>query len=191
MLATIPVAGTLYNTFTTAKSLLVSATATEASSGYIILPSGFFQRGAVIEIDFVIGLSNIVTSPGTFALQVMVGSTIAFTTGNINMTTTANTLAPVMGTIMLTANKVGVGLAQLAGQCELTGINVANTSGVANYGAGTGSVIAPQTAPALGTAFDSTIAQSLDFFGAFSTSNAGNGMQLNQYRAVSWGNTAV
>lgn len=190
MIATMPIQGTLYNTFTTAKSILTS-TATEASSALVSLPSGFFQRGSVLEIDFQLGLSNIVTTPGTFTLQVMVGSVIAFTTGAITMTTTANTLAPVSGFIQLTCNTVGPGTtAKLAGQCVLTGVNVAMTS-AANLAAGTGYAMGPSTAPALGTGFDSTIANTLDFFGAFSISNAGNGMQLNQYRVVSWGNTAV
>jgi hypothetical protein len=39
----------------------------------------------------------------------------------------------------------------------------------------------PVTAPALGTAFDSTISQILDFWVGFSISNAGNGIRIDQY----------
>ncbi len=189
LIASMPIQGQLYNTFTTAKSLLTS-TASEASQAACILPSGFFRRNSRLKITAEFGLSNIVTTPGTFTLQVMVGGIIAFTTGAIIMTTTANTLAPVRCEINLTCQKEGNGTtAQLMGQAFLWGQNVAMLSGV-NNAAGTGFAAGPTTAPALGTGFDSTIANTLDFFGAFSISNAGNGIQLAQYFVESWGNTA-
>lgn len=183
-----PIQGQLYNTFTAAKSLLTT-TASEASSGLCILPSDFFIRGGCLDIDAELGLSNIVTTPGTFTLQVMLGVVIAFTTGAIQMTTTANTLASVRVAIRLRCEKSGAGTtAQLMGQAALQGINVGTG---ANLVAGTGQIMAPVSAAALGTGFDSTIANTLDFYGAFSISNAGNGMQLNQYRVVSFGNTSA
>ena len=39
----------------------------------------------------------------------------------------------------------------------------------------------PATAPAVGTGFDSTVANLLDFWAGFSISNAGNGVQIHQY----------
>ena len=39
----------------------------------------------------------------------------------------------------------------------------------------------PATAPAVGTGFDSTIANLLDFWVGFSISNSGNGVQVYQY----------
>jgi hypothetical protein len=39
----------------------------------------------------------------------------------------------------------------------------------------------PATAPALGTAFDSTVANILDLWAGFTISNAGNGVQIQQY----------
>lgn len=187
-IAVMPIQGTLYNTFTAAKSLLTS-TVTEASDGVVILPSSFFKRGGCLDIDVELGLSNIVTTPGTFTLQVMLGAVIAFTTGAIQMTTTANTLASVWARIRLTCQSVGSSTnAKLMGQAALQGINVGTG---ANLAAGTGQIMAPVSAAALGTGFDSTIANTLDLFGAFSISNAGNGMQLNQYRVVNFGNTSA
>jgi len=52
-------------------------------------------------------------------------------------------------------------------------------------------IIMPNTAPAVGTGFDSTVASTLDFFVAQSVSNAGNGFRLDEYRVVSWGNSTV
>src|SRR5690349_13086518 len=191
LIASIPIAGTQYNTYTTAKSMLTSATATEASAGFITLPPGFFQRGSVRQIDFVGAVSNRVTGPDTFTIQVMVGAVIAFTTGAITLTTTAHTNIPLFGRITLTCRTVGNGtLAALVGQAVLTG-QMIQQGGTAAADSTTlsNTIIMPNTAPAVGTGFDSTVANTLDFFVAQSFSGAGNGFRLDQYRVVSWGNT--
>ena len=192
MIATIPVAGTLYNTFTTAQSMLKTVTATEASSGFVTLPPGFFQRGSIIEIDAEAGISNRVTGPDTFTIQVMVGAVIAFTTGAINLTTTAHTLFPARFKIRLTCRAVGNGtLTTLMGQCVGQGQMLAQAASLADNAGGTGNVMAPNTAPAIGTGFDGMVANTLDFFVAQSFSGAGNGFQLQQYKVTSWGNSTV
>lgn len=193
LIATIPVAGTQYNTYTTAKSMLTSATATEAASGFVKLPASFFQRGAFLQIDFQGAVSNRVTGPDTFTIQVMVGAVIAFTTGAITLTTTAHTNIPLWGRISLQCRTVGNGtLAALVGQAVLTG-QMIQQGGTAAADSATlsNTIIMPNTAPAVGTGFDSTVDNTLDFFVAQSVSNAGNGFRLDQYRVVSWGNTGV
>lgn len=190
-LVNVSVAGTLYNTYTTAKSILTSATATGASSGFITLPPGFFQLGGRLEIDLDVGISNRVTGPDTFTLQVMVGAVIAFTTGAINLTTTAHTTLPAHARIMLTCRGVGNGtLGLLMGQSYWQGQMIAQAASLADNAGGTGNAMAPNTAPAVGTGFDTTVANTLDIFVAQSVSNAGNGIQLQQYSVKSWGNTA-
>jgi len=192
IIGTIPLSGTLYNTYTTAKSMLTSATATEASSGFITLPPNFWQRGGILEVDFHAGISNRVTGPDTFTIQIMVGAVIAFTTGAINLTTTAHTTIPCTGHIMLTCQTQGNGtLAKLMGQCTLQGQMIAMAASLADGAANTGWAMAPNTAPAVGTGFDSTVANTLDFFVAQSVSNAGNGFQLNQLAYKAWGNLGV
>lgn len=193
LVATIPIAGTQYNTYTTAKSMLTSATATEASSGFVTLPAGFFQRGAFLIIDFVAAISNRVTGPDTFTIQIMLGAVIAFTTGAITLTTTAHTNIPLRGHIELECRTVGSGtLAALVGLATMTGqmIQQGGTAG-ADSATLSNTINMPNTAPAVGTGFDSTVANTLDFFVAQSVSNAGNGFRLDTYRAVSWGNTTV
>jgi hypothetical protein len=191
LIARIPIQGSLYNTYTTAKSMITS-TASEATSGFVALPSNFFLRGGYVEIDVHAGISNRVTGPDTFTINIMVGSVIAFTTGAINLTTTAHTTIPAYFKFMLTCQKEGNGTtAQLMGQCIAQGQMLAMASGLADGAANTGMVMAPNTAPTLGTGFDSTAANSLDFFVAQSVSNAGNGFQLAQYIVKSWGNTSV
>lgn len=190
-LVNVAAAGTLYNTYTTAKSVLTSATATGASSGFITLPPGFFQLGGRLEIDIDAGISNRVTGPDTFTVQVMIGSVIAFTTGAINLTTTAHTTIPAHGRILLSCRSVGSGtLATLMGQSIWNGQMIAMAASIADNAAGSGYAMGPNTAPAVGTGFDSTIANTLDLFVAQSVSNAGNGFQLQQYSVKSWGNSA-
>lgn len=191
-LVNVSAAGTLYNTYTTAKSVLTSATATAMSTGFITLPPNFFQLGGRLEIDVAAGISNRVTGPDTFTVQVMVGAVIAFTTGAINLTTTAHTTIPALGRILLTCRSVGNGtLATLMGQSYWDGQMIAQIASAADNAAGTGYAMAPNTAPAVGTGFDSTIAQTLDLFVAQSVSNAGNGFQIHQYSVKSWGNSAA
>lgn len=175
-------AGTLYNTYTTAKSVLTSATSTAASAGFVKLPANFWQIGTMLEIDVHAAVSNRVTGPDTFTVNVMVGSVIAFTTGAINLTTTAHTTIPCWGKILLTCRSIGNGtLATLVGQSIWHGQMIAMASGLADGAANTGWAMAPNTAPAVGTGFDSTVDNTLDLFVAQSVSNAGNGFQLHQY----------
>lgn len=183
-IASINTAGTLYNTYTTAKSLLTSATATGASNAAITLPPGFFQIGTMLQVEGIVAVSNIVTTPGTFNLQVKVGTVVAFDTGAIVLTTTAHTTLPLYFKILLTCRAVGNGtLTTLMGQAQLTGSMIQNAGTTAAADTVTGcTAVYPNSAPAVGTGFDNTATtNTLDFFGGFSISNAGNGLQLQQY----------
>jgi hypothetical protein len=177
-------AGTLLNTFTTAKSII------NPQATYIT-PSGFWQIGKMLRITAMMGISNIVTTPGTITFQVQVGpafpATIAaFTTGAIQLNATAHTTLPAWLQILLTCRSVGSGTGcQLMGQASIVGIMPTVTAGQVD-GVNTQAILmAPATAPALGTGFDSTVANVLDLFGAFSISNAGNGVQVQQYMVES------
>lgn len=174
-IVTLQAAGTLFNAYTTAKTILPGAAVPT-------LAANFFSVGRVLTIEGVAGLSNIVTTPGTLTLQVMIGSVIAFTSGAIQMSTTAHTLLPLWFRIMLTCRSVGNGTgATLIGQARVEGQGVVETSGADNVST-VGVVLAPQTAPAVGTGFDSTVANTLDLWAGFSINNSGNGIQIQQYR---------
>ena len=186
VLANINAAGTLYNTFTTAKSMLTSATSTGASAGFISLPSGFFQIGSMLEIDFHAGVSW--ASGNTMTFQVNVGAAIAFTSDAIKVTTTGGTTEPCYGRILLTCRSVGNGtLATLMGGGFIVGRMIAPPGSIpgANYAAGMGESMLKEGTPAAGAGFDSTVANTLDFLVAMGTSSASNGFQLQQYRVLS------
>lgn len=172
-------AGTLFNTYTTAKTVL------NAQALYN-LPPGFWRIGKSMRISVQGALSNIVTTPGTVTFQVMMGAIVAFTTSAIQLSTTAHTTLPFWLEVMLTCRAVGpTTSAQLMGQATI--ISQAVSISGADPTTGHGALVAPNTAPAVGTGFDSTISNILDFFVGFSISNAGNGVQIHQYSAIDLG----
>lgn len=171
-------AGAAYATYTTAKTVI-------NQQDLISLYPGFFRLGRKLRITVHAALSNIVTTPGTVTFQVMLGTIVAFTTGAIQLNATAHTLLPMKLVIdltcQLTNTTVGGAIAKLMGQGVLTGVMFTKTAAQVD-GVNSETVInVPVTTPALGTAFDSTISQILDFWVGFSISNSGNGIQVAQY----------
>lgn len=171
-------AGTLFNTFTTAKTII------NQQDLYSFYPN-FFQLGTKLRVTAHMNISNITTTPGTITFQVMLGSVVAFTTTAVQLNATAHTLLPAKLVVDLTCQlaNTGVGgaVAKLMGQGVLTGSMFTMTAGQTD-GVNTQSIInVPTTGGVLGTAFDGTISQILDFWAGFSISNSGNGVQMMQY----------
>lgn len=181
------VAGAAYATYTTAKSII-------NQQDLFPLYGGFFRLGRKLRVTAHMGLSNIVTTPGTVTFQVMLGTIVAWTSGAIQLNATAHTLLPcklvVDLTCQLTNTTVNGAIAKLMGQGVLTGVmftkTIAATDSWGRISAADNAVSdvtinVPVTSPALGAAFDSTISQTLDFWVGFSISNSGNGVQIAQY----------
>lgn len=167
-------AGTPLNTYTTAKSVI---NATELVS----LPPNYFKSGSKIRVKVWGGLSNIVTTPGTITFQIMMGTIVAWSSGAIQMSTTAHTTIPFDLEVTLRIDTIGPGTtAKLIGGGKLNGIMFTVGAG-ADSTTVVGQFPVPATAPAVGTGFDSTIANILDFWAGFSVSNAGNGIQVMDY----------
>jgi hypothetical protein len=178
LLVTQQAAGTLFNTYTTSKSV-INPQATW------IMPGGWLYIGKKIRLLIQGAISNRVTGPDTTTFEVKVGPTaniVAFTTGAMILTTTAHTTIPFWCEIDLTCRSVGNGTnATLMGQARVTG-QMFQQSGTAAADSLSGcTIMAPNTAPAVGTGFDSTTASILDFWVAQSFSGAGNGIQIQQY----------
>lgn len=167
-------AGTLFNTFTTAKTVL-------NPTELVTLPANFLAVGRKIRIRVAGGLSNVVTTPGTITFQIMMGSIVAWASGAIQMSTTAHTLIPFYLDVTLRVDSIGSGTtAKFLGMGKLNGIMFTVGAG-ADSTTVVGEFPVPATAPAVGTGFDSTIANILDFWAGFSISNAGNGIQVYDY----------
>lgn len=165
--------GTAFSSFTTAKTVI------NAQALYT-LPPGFWEIGKALEITVCGAISNIVTTPGTITMQFMMGSIVAFTSGAMQMSTTAHTLLPFVWKAWVTCRAVGpTTSANLIGQSEIISQCV-SVSG-ADSTTGHGVLVAPNTNPAAGTGFDSTIANIMDFWVGFSISNAANTIRVDQY----------
>lgn len=167
--------GTLFNTYTTAKSVI-------NPQALWVIPAGYLQLGDVIRIKVRGAISNIITSQPTFTFQVMMGTNIVHTSGAILTTTTAHTTIPFDYEVMLTLDSEGSGTAaKFRGQGKLTGIMFVMAGAVADPTTGVNVIMCPNTLPALGAGFDTTIANILDFFVGISVSSASNGVQIQDY----------
>ncbi len=158
-----------------------SNTTTETSvlpaAAKFTIPANFFNVGSLLRVTLVGQLSNVVTTPGTWDFKFKFGSTAVFDTGTLASSTTAHTSLPHWMDILLTCRIIGAS-AQLMGQGKTHGI-MCLTSGADLTTHGT--LMAPTTAPALGTAFDSTATQQVDLTLTCSTTTAGTNYTAQQY----------
>ncbi len=174
-LVTAQAAGPTLVNSTTATSILPTASK-------IILPSNFFSSpGRAVRIKLAGQVSNIVTAPGNLTLDFRLGSVVAFNGGAMLLSTTAHTNVPWVAEILLTCRSVGSGTsATLIGQGSATSQALSLTT-VADSTTTPATLLLPNTAPAVGTGFDSTASQQIDVFATFNTANAGNGLTLQQF----------
>lgn len=168
-------AGTLFTTYTTAKSVI-------NPQALCVVPAGYFYIGKKIRICSKGGISNIVTTPGLMNFQIKIGSAVAFDTGNIQLNATAHTTLPYWLEIELLCRSVGSGTnATAMGLAQVTGRMFTLTAGQTDNAQGMQTILAPATAMAVGAGFDSTIANVIDMWAGFTISNAGNGIQVQTY----------
>lgn len=175
ILASQKAAGVAANTYTTAKSIL-------NPTELVTLPANYLTIGSKLRIRALLALSNIVTTPGTFVIQANLGSIAVFSSGNIQLNATAHTTLPLDVEIEMRVDSIGSGTAaKFMGRGKMTGIQPTLTAAQTDAANTSGSFILPVTTPAVGTGFDSTIANILDFYVGFSISNAGNGVTIQDY----------
>jgi hypothetical protein len=168
-------AGTLFNTYTTAKTVI-------NPQALVSLPPNYLYPGKILRVKVQGGISNVITAQPTFTFQVMMGAIVVHTSGAILTTTTAHALIPFDYEVLLRCDTVGNGTtAKFLAQGKLTGIMFVISGAVGDPTAGVGTIMCPNTAPAVGTGFDSTIANVMDFFVGISVSNAANGIQVYNY----------
>jgi hypothetical protein len=171
--------GTLFNTFTTAKRVILD-------TAIWSVPPNYFVPGRKIRLRIFGALSNIVTTPGLFNMQYRLGTIAtpiaAFDTGNMQLNATAHTTLPFFADIVLCVQVEGITTAaKLMGMADLSGIMLTRTAGQTDDAQGVQELIAPATAPAQGTGYDSTINNFSDVAAGFTISNAGNGIQIHTY----------
>jgi len=160
-------AGALFNTFTTAKRII-------NDEDVFTFPPNTFRVGVAFEFYIKGGLSNVASSPGNVFFQFMMGSVIAYTTGNLAFNASARTLLPFTLKGTLRVDSIGpTTTAKFLGMGEFGGIHLTNTDQT---------IQVPTTAPAVGTGFDSTAQQAAEVWAGFSNSQSGNGVQLYDYQ---------
>jgi len=177
-LITSQIDGTARSSFTTAVSIIPPA-------ARYTLPANYFSIGKKLRVTASGRISNVVTAQPTFTFQVMMGPTsniIVFTGGAMTCSTTAHTNVPWSVEIDLTCRAIGDSTtANLMGQGRVWS-QAFVASGATADGANTHTTLMiPNTAPAVGTGFDSTVAMVVDLFAACGTSNASNAIQCHQY----------
>lgn len=167
-------AGTSFGTFTTAKTVLPVGC-------LVTLPANWWYLGRMIRYTVWGGIGTLVTTPGTVNFQMNMGAIAAANSGAIQLNATAHTNLPFRAECVATCRTLGSGTsANLMSQWTVNGVMFTKTAlqiDQVNIG---DSILAPATAPAVGNGFDSTAAQTLDFFTGFSISSASNTVQIQQ-----------
>lgn len=172
----------------TALANTVTATSIIPPAARFTLPSNYFEIGKTMRVTAQGRISTVVTTPGTLTLDIRLGSVatpiIVFNGGAMNLNTTAQTNATWLFEALLTCRAIGAATAaNLMGVASFTSRAIIGAAAVAAGGVTVTPL--PDTAPAVGTGFDSTISNVLDFFAKWSVANAANSIQLHNYAVES------
>jgi hypothetical protein len=147
------------------------------------LPSNYFSEpGKSLRIN-ARGRVSTVTTPGTLTLDLRFGTTatpiVVFNGGAMTLNATAQTNATWEFEAVLTCRSIGSGVA--ATMMGVGSFSSRALVGSPAAGAGyAGGALLPDTAPAVGTGFDSTVTNVIDFFGTWGTNNA-NSIQVHEF----------
>lgn len=146
------------------------------------LPANYFDViGKQIVIEAYGRVSTAATTPGTIRFDIRFGAVIAFDSQAIALVVTnAYTNVGWQLRIMLTARAIGGGTtANLFGQGTFTSPNVLGGANVAMPIGGVVAMLPWNTAPAVGTGFDSTVSQQVDMF--FTQTVATGSLTVHQF----------
>jgi hypothetical protein len=172
------------NTDGSALSASTSATSLLPAAAKFTMPANFLRVGSVLRVRFAGRLSNLVTTPGTLTIELRMGPTstiAAFSSGAMQMSSTAHSNVPIVGEIMLTCRAIGNSTsANFMGQGWALSQALSLTA-VADSTTTPAHLLMPNTAPAVGTGFDSTVANVVDLYGTFSVNSASNSITIHQY----------
>ena len=167
--------GTAVSNTTTPTSILSGTEKPQMQPNYLNFV-GAALRGEVFG-----RISTVVTTPGTLTLDIRFGSVIVFTSPAFALNTTAKTNVSFLWEFDLSTRTIGTGTsATMFGHGRFSSEAVVG-SPVPGTG-GSGILLAPASAPAVGTGFDSTSAQTVDCFATWSIANASNSIQKHKYR---------
>jgi hypothetical protein len=146
----------------------------------IILPSGYANRiGKAFEVTASGRVSNIVTTPGTLTFRFKLGPTanIAVATSRaIALNTTAKTNVGWWLRLYLLMRAIGSSTT-----ATIMAGGTWESESVVGAAAGAAGTATWQDAPAVGTGFDSSVANQIDLTAQWSVNNAGNTIQVHTF----------
>lgn len=169
----------------TALASSTTATSILHPAAKFTLPAGIMQIGQKYRMIASGRMGTVVTTPGTLTFEVRLdGTTVVFGSGALALNVVAQTNATWYYEADLTVRAVGastsgtiIGTGKFISRASLNAPAVGTTNGV-------GVVLLPDTAPAVGTGFDSTAAHTIDLFATWSVSNAANTILTHQYELI-------
>lgn len=147
----------------------------------LTLPANYFVIGKEIRVTAKGRISNVVTTPGTLLFQLLFGATAVYNNGAATMAlnTTAKTDVAWWLELVGTCRAEGAS-ANIMWQGQWTSESaVSSAAGTAN------TMYVPASAPAVGSNFDSTVAQVVDLQAKFSVSTATTSLLCHQYKVES------
>jgi hypothetical protein len=165
-------------TNSTTPTSILGGTGTGASQAKVTLPANYFATGKILRVTAAGRISTLVTSPGTLTLDIRFGAVVVANGGTMVLSTTAKTNVAWYLQWLLTCRAIGSGtVANLMHQ----GFWTSEAAGATTVAGEAKTILLPQSAPAVGTGFDSTASQSVDLFGTWSVANASNSIQTHQF----------
>jgi hypothetical protein len=164
----------------TALASSTTATSIIAAAAKFTLQPSFPLIGRTLRFRLTGRISTLVTAPGTMTFEIKAGSTVIWTSGAITLNITAKVNVSWILDVDLTCRAIGNGT-------STTFIGVGRFSSEAVIGSvvpatgGSGVLLLPASAPAVGTGIDSTVTNQIDVFGTWSVNSASNSIQVHTY----------
>ena len=148
----------------------------------VSLPPNYLYPGKMLRITLAGAIGTVTAAQPSFAFQVMMGAVIAWTSGNVLATTTASTALPFRLVVDLRCDTVGSGTsAKFLGIGQFVSQAFVVSGATATLASSHTALMLPISTPAVGTGFDASVANVLDFFVACSASNAANTLTVQHY----------
>jgi hypothetical protein len=174
--------GAAHANTTTGASLLPAA-------ARLKIPGGFLDKvGMQLKLIAAGRISTVVTTPGTYTFEFRLGPTsniIVANGGAMTLSTTAKTNVAWYLEWILTLRAIG---GSTSANFMHQGIWTSEAAGATTVAGEAKTIMLPQSAPAVGTGFDSTVDNIADLQGDWSVANAANTLTLHQYSLHALGN---
>lgn len=148
-------------------------------TGLITIPPNWWYVGRMLKVSAQGRISCVVTTPGTARFAVRQSAVSIFDTGALNLNVVAKTTVPWWLEIIMTCRAIGSGT-----NANVFGFGTFQSEAVVGSplpaAGGNGCLMCPVGTPAVGTGFDSTIANILDLY--FTQTVATGSLTVHNYR---------